>query len=132
MAGREVAERVEFARLISFEYFRGIYLYRDFVDMRKSINGLSAIVSEECGADLFGRSLFVFCNRQRRILKLLYWDSTGFALWTKRLEEARFVWPKRMDSDVIEMSAQALEWLLEGYDVWKLRPHQKLKYEQVS
>lgn len=123
--------KTKLPRLISFESFEGIYLYRGFVDMRKSINGLSAIVSEEFEVDLFGRHLFVFCNRQRRILKLLYWEATGFALWTKRLEEEKFRWPKRWQVDVIEMTAEQLQMLLEGYDIWQLKPHKKLHYSQV-
>ena len=63
-----------------------VYLYRGIVDMRKSINGLSAIVEEELGLSPFGPSLFVFCNRQRDKIKILYWERSGFVLWYKRLE----------------------------------------------
>ncbi|MCP5057482.1 MAG: IS66 family insertion sequence element accessory protein TnpB [bacterium] len=51
-----------------------VYLYRGIVDMRKSIDGLSAIVEQELGLNPFGVQLFVFCNRKRDKIKVLYWD----------------------------------------------------------
>jgi len=58
-----------------------VYLALGETDMRKSVNGLSIIVSECMEQDPFSGHLFVFCNRRRNILKILYWDSNGFALW---------------------------------------------------
>jgi len=118
--------------MVDFEPFDGIYLHRGYVDMRKSINGLSVIVETEMKLELFGKYLFVFCNKRRNKLKILYWDSSGFALWYKRLEQAKFFWPKKLPEDVIKMESFQLRWLLEGYDIWKQKPHQKLSYERVS
>jgi transposase len=115
-----------------FEAFDGIYLHRAAVDMRKSINGLSIIVSEEMELDLFGRYLFVFCNRRKNKLKVLYWDETGFALWYKRLEKDRFRWPLKAADEVITLSAEQLQWLLTGYDILKLKPHKRLQYQRIS
>ena len=78
------------ARLI-LERFEGIWLHRDRVDFRKSVDGLAAIVEQEMGLDVFGPHLFLFCDRRRRRMKVLYWDRTGFALWYKRLEREKFV-----------------------------------------
>jgi hypothetical protein len=64
-----------------------IYLYRDAVDFRKSINGLVMVVEQELALSPFAEALYVFCNRGRDKLKLVYWDKTGFALWYKRLEK---------------------------------------------
>lgn len=114
------------------ESFTGMYLHRDHVDFRKSINGLSVIVEQEMGLDLFGRNLFLFCDRRKKKLKVLYWDDTGFALWYKRLEKDRFVWPRNHSDEVITIDAQQLEWLLTGYDVWKMKPHKKVRYSRVS
>ena len=50
-------------------------------DMRKQINGLSLIVSEQLQQDIFEGHLFLFCNKQRRILKIIYWENNGFCLW---------------------------------------------------
>ncbi len=72
------------------EDFAGIFIHRDRVDMRKSINGLSGVVQEAQMGDLRGSYLFVFCGRRKNTIKVLYWDKSGFALWQKRLEEARF------------------------------------------
>ena len=62
-------------------------------DMRKSINGLSLLVEEEFGLDLFSGSFFAFCNRKRDLVKILYWSGNGFCIWMKRLEEEVFRWP---------------------------------------
>ncbi len=114
-----------------FDAFDGIYLHRGVVDMRKSINGLSLIVSEEMELDLFGRYLFVFCNRRKDKLKLLYWDETGFALWYKRLEKDKFRWPLKATDEVITLSTEQLQWLLTGYDILKLKPHKTLQYQAL-
>ena len=57
-----------------------IYLYRDIVDFRKSINGLALVVEQELERSAFEPALFLFCNRARDKLKILHWDSTGFGL----------------------------------------------------
>ena len=56
-------------------------------DMRKQINGLSIIVSEDLEMDLFEGNLFLFCNKLRKILKIIYWDKTGFCLWSLRINQ---------------------------------------------
>lgn len=114
------------------EAFTGIYLHRGRVDFRKSIDGLAAIVEQEMGLDVFGRNLFIFCDRRKRRLKVLYWDNTGFAMWYKRLEQERFKWPKEHDDEVILINAQEFEWLLGGYDIWRMKPHKKVDYLQMS
>jgi transposase len=113
------------------ELFVGIYLYRDHVDFRKSIDGLSVIVEQELGLTFFGRHLFLFCDRRKRKLKVLYWDDTGFALWYKRLEKDRFIWPRNHAEEVVTIDAQQLEWLLTGYDIWRMKPHEKVNYSRV-
>ena len=117
--------------MLKIETFSGIYLHRDRVDFRKSIDGLAAIVEQEMGLDVFGRHLFLFCNKNRTRLKVLYWDATGFAMWYKRLEQDRFRWPRKHDDNVITIDSQQLEWLLCGYDIWKMKPHEKVNYVQV-
>lgn len=86
--------------------------------MRKSINGLCVIVDQDMGCDLRGHALFIFCNRRRTHMKILYFDRSGFALWLKRLEEAKFPWPSVLEQDVIEMTASDLHLLLEGINIW--------------
>jgi transposase len=62
--------------------------------MRKSIDGLSILVSEKFNLDPFSGHLFVFSNRKQNIVKILYWDCNGFCLWHKRLDRMRNPRPK--------------------------------------
>jgi transposase len=94
-----------------------IFLHRDSVDFRKSINGLSLIVEHELGLDAMNSALYLFVNRAKTKIKILYWDVTGFALWYKRLERNRFKWPSKNSSELLELSNNQLEWLLTGYDI---------------
>jgi len=59
-------------------------------DMRKAVNGLSMLVADYLDLDVFTGNFFVFCNRARTIIKILYWERNGFCLWQKRLEKHRF------------------------------------------
>lgn len=112
--------------------FSEIYLYRPHVDMRKSINGLSQIVSEELGRNPCHGGLFVFISRDRTILKALYWDDTGFALWHKRLEKEKFHWLKARHSEALSITCEQLDWLLAGLDIEEAKPHEKLSYIAFS
>ncbi|MDY0088679.1 MAG: IS66 family insertion sequence element accessory protein TnpB [Coriobacteriia bacterium] len=96
-----------------------IYLARGETDMRKSIDGLAAITKTVLSHDPLSGHLFVFCNRRRDRIKILYWDNTGFWLLHKRLEKGTFAWPLASDdtSKQIEMSASDLAALLGGLDV---------------
>ena len=111
--------------------FKGVYLHRDPVDMRKAINGLSAIVEAAQMGELMGPYLFVFCGRRRDVMKVLYFDKSGFSLWQKRLEKEKFPWPKKFSTETIHISTEQFSWLLDGYDVWKMRPFTELNFERV-
>ena len=114
-----------------FEDAPAVYLHREPVDFRKSINGLAVIVEAQMALSPFSGALFVFCNRKRDKLKLLYWDKSGFALWYKRLEKARFKWPRKLDEAVLTVSEAQLHWLLAGVDITRLEPHQAVFYDSV-
>jgi transposase len=90
-----------------------IYLYRRPCDMRKSFDGLSGLVRSELGADPLSGSLFVFVNRRRNRVKLLYWDRDGLAIWYKRLERGSFRLPDPCAHDG-RMERLELMLLLEG------------------
>ncbi|MCH2535444.1 MAG: IS66 family insertion sequence element accessory protein TnpB [Bdellovibrionales bacterium] len=113
----------------SISAFSNILIHKNPVDMRKSINGLSVIVSEGLKLDLKSPSLFVFTNRRRTHMKILYFDKSGFALWLKRLESSKFSWPKNIDKDVVEISAEDMELLLDGVNVWTR--FEKVDFEHV-
>ncbi len=106
-----------------------VYLHRAPVDFRKAVNGLSVIVEQEMGISPYSEGLFVFCNKSRDRLKVLHWDSTGFVLWYKRLEQAKFKWPLRSDSTVLVISHAELESLLYGLSIER---HKALNYRKVS
>ncbi|WP_275076478.1 IS66 family insertion sequence element accessory protein TnpB [Providencia rettgeri] len=93
-----------------------VYLCANFVDFRKSINGLAALVEAELELPVLSGALFVFCNKARDKLKLLYWDQTGFALWYKRLDKQKFKWPK-LQTPTLNLTEEQLSWLLSGFDV---------------
>ncbi|MUS00141.1 hypothetical protein DIP89_20125, partial [Acinetobacter baumannii] len=99
---------------------------------RKSINGLSLLVEQEMQLSPFSGALFVFCNQQRTRLKVLYWDSTGFCLWYKRLEKDKFRWPRQMPGKILSISEQQWHWLLQGVDIQKITAHQPLHYQSVG
>ena len=86
-----------------------VYLCRDVVDFRKGINGLAILVEEVLQHDPFSEQLFVFCNRKCDKIKILYWERNGFCLWQKRLERARFKWPRRVANEVVTLNGQQLK-----------------------
>jgi len=98
-------------------------------DMRKQINGLSIIVSEDLEMDLFEGNLFLFCNKLGNILKIIYWDKTGFCLWLKRLEKDKFPWPMNCN-EATEITQEQFSFLLQGIDFWNA--HKKLDYSSIS
>jgi transposase len=106
-----------------------IYVRPGVTDMRKAINGLSVVAAEQMEKDPLSGSLFLFCNRERRNLKCLYWDRNGFCLWQKRLERDRFPWPQN-DQAARQISAEELEMLLDGIDFF--RAHRRIEYSAVS
>jgi len=90
-----------------------IFLYRAPCDMRKSFDGLCGLIRCELDADPLSGSLFVFINRRRNMIKSLYWDRDGFAIWFKRLEKGRFNLPDIANSDG-RIDRLQLTLLLEG------------------
>lgn len=105
-----------------------IYLYREPVDFRKSFRGLAAIVELELGHNPFDGGFYAFTNRQRNKIKCLFWERNGFVLYYKSLAEEKFRWPKKCD-DVIALTGQQINWLLDGYDISLLTPHKILQYD---
>ena len=106
-----------------------VYVAVGNTDMRKSINGLSILVEQAMGHNPFSGDLFVFCNRARTIVKILYWDHNGFCIWHKRLEKDRFKWPQSVE-EVIAVDQRQLQWLLSGLDI--AEAHRKLYYKNVA
>ena len=95
-----------------------VYLCLTACDMRKSFDGLHALVREHLELDPFAGHLFVFTSRRRDRIKILYWDRDGFAVWSKRLEEGTYVVPSGEATERRrEITAQELGALLSGIDL---------------
>ena len=75
--------------------------------------------------------MFVFGNRRKDRVKILGWDRNGFWLLQKRLEDARFVWP-RNDGLVVTLTVQQLHWLLDGIDLCAMRGHKQIHYQNAA
>lgn len=107
-----------------------IYVAVGNTDMRKSIDGLSILVSQQLTMDPLSGHLFAFSNRRRTTVKILYWDRNGFCLWQKRLEKEHFRWPASPEG-VLEISHRQLMWLLEGLTIHQHHAHRPLRYTRV-
>jgi len=81
-------------------------------DMRRSINGLTAIVKESFALDPYESAIYVFCNKNRNRLKILEWDGNGFWIYLKRLEGGHFQWPATGDDKTMTLSDDDLYHLL--------------------
>ena len=93
-----------------------IFLVSGVTDLRRSFNGLSAIVQSELQGDPVSGAIYVFINRRRNRVKTLHWDGSGLWVCAKRLEGGRFSWPKS-DEKSISMTSEELTLLLGGIDL---------------
>ena len=110
-----------------------IYLAREPIDLRKSIDGLSVWVSQVLGHDPLQGQVFVFINRRGDKIKLLQWDRNGFWLSYKRLERGQFNWPAAgTDQGLLTVEARQLQWLLEGLGLEQPRAFQPLQGLRVA
>jgi transposase len=95
---------------------------------KHSLKGLTVLIQEGMKGDPFSGSVYIFCNRGRKLLKAIWWDKTGFWLSQKRLEKDRFPWPENR-AEAEELSAESLNMLLAGIDFFKA--HKELYYKRV-
>ena len=95
-----------------------IYIVCGYTDMRKSIDGLCAIISEKLHMDPQRRALYLFCGRRCDRIKILMWEPDGFVLIYKRLsvKEGRYRWPRTRD-EVRNLTWREFDWLLSGIDI---------------
>ncbi|WP_010493869.1 IS66 family insertion sequence element accessory protein TnpB [Paenibacillus elgii] len=107
-----------------------VYLACGSTDLRKSIDGLAALVQEGFGLDPFSPCPFVFCNRERNKLKILYWEHNGFWLFYRRLERGTFQWPSDKER-TFNVSSRELRWLLDGLALRQQQAHSKVTAETV-
>ncbi len=104
--------------MLSFSSAVRIFLAVEPVDMRKSFDGLYAVASERLKEDPLRGGLFVFSNKRRNRLKILFWDGTGLWVLAKRLEKGAFSWPRSAQGGVkLRLKSEALSMLLGGIDL---------------
>ncbi len=107
-------------------FFSRIFLAIDPVDFRKQAHGLALIAESTMNVSgVNEKYLFVFTNRRKTGIEMLYWDTTGYALWWKTLEKEKFRWPKN-SSEVLTIPVKELRWLLERIDISKLKKHEEI------
>jgi len=106
-----------------------IFLRPGYTDLRKAVNGLSGIIEQEMTGEPFSGNVYLFCNRERRLLKAVYWERNGFWLSQKRLEKDKFPWPETSES-AQELNKEELMLLLSGIDFFKA--HKELFYKKVT
>jgi len=108
-----------------------VFLCTQPTDMRKSFAGLRALTTQVLREDPLSGALYVFLNRRGTYVKALYWDRTGFSIWSKRLEQGTF---SRGTSDVIkhEMDVTRLKCWLEGIDVSQVRQRKRFLHKRAA
>jgi transposase len=110
-----------------------IYLAVEPADMRKAFDGLLALAVEHLGRDPLSGGLFVFVNRRRDRMKLLYWDGDGIAIWAKRLEAGTFQMPAvDVQARSVTLSATELTLLLRGIDLGSVRQRKRYRRPRVA
>lgn len=105
--------------MLSFSGSLKIYVALEPCDMRKSFNGLHTAVHEKLKDNPLSGALFLFTNKRRSILKILYWDGSGLWVLAKRLEKGTFSWPQSASGakDKITLTPQALAMLTDGIEL---------------
>lgn len=117
--------------MLSFAGIERVYLACGSTDLRRSIDGLAVIVSQVFRLDPFAPCLFVFCNRRRDKMKILYWDVAGFWLLYRRLEKGRFQWPATSDTTPLAITRRQLQWLLDGLELEQKRAHTEVAARNI-
>lgn len=113
--------------MLSFRSGVRIYISTEPTDMRKGFDGLSAIVENQWETSPLSGDLFVFSNRRQTLLKLIYWDVDGYAIWYKRLESGTFRIPAPNADGRVELTSAKLAMILEGIDIDNTRNRKRYK-----
>lgn len=108
-----------------------VYLCVAPTDLRKQAASLALLVEQSLKRDVFAPALYVFSNARRDRIRILYWERNGLVLWSKRLEQQRFIWPRMSDGETVSMSGGELNQLLDGFDVWA-QGHRELALKRVG
>ena len=107
-----------------------IYIAVGYTDMRKSIDGLSAIVQQNFKMDPCSNNLYIFCGRRSDRIKALLWEGDGFVLLYKRLEDGKFQWP-RDEEEVRKITPPDFRSLLEGLSINQPKAVKKIDIKNI-
>lgn len=102
--------------IINTDEIKNIYVSNRYIDMRKQIDGLSLIVVSQFNLNVLDHSLFIFTNKTRTRIKMLYYESNGFWLFTRRLEHGRFKIKELEEIGAYTITSSQLNWLIEGLE----------------
>jgi transposase len=106
-----------------------IWLCTQPTDMRKSFNGLSALVKSQLEEDPLSGQLFAFINKRKTQMKVLYFDRTGYCIWAKRLEQGQFNFQSKSKGKKL-LSWMQLKLLLEGIKIEKHRQYKRYQHKK--
>ena len=111
-----------------------VFLYRLPTDMRKSFNGLVALTESALKQDPLSGSLFVFVNRRRDRIKILYWGQTGFCIWYQQLQRGTYQLPSEeslQEQETIEVTRSQLSLILDGIDLSSARQRRRFQLSRA-
>ena len=103
----------------AISHFDKIFIHKEYIDFRKGVMSLAAIIQDDMELDPFKNYLFIFTNSSRNRLRIIYWDKTGFVMWYKILERGRYFWPRELDREVININKKILTDLMSGMNPWQ-------------
>jgi len=97
--------------------FQAVYVVCGYTDMRYGIDSLSTLIQSRYKLSVFTpETLFLFCGRRANKIKGLVWEGDGFLLFTKRIDDGRFSWP-RYASEARQLTPQQFDWLMKGFSI---------------
>lgn len=116
--------------MLSITSAQRYFIYSDLADMRKGFDSLSGLVRSEFKMNPLSGDVFIFLSRSRDKIKLLQWQSDGFAIYYKRLEKGRFELPEKNNESCFKISSQQLMLIMEGIKLSSIKKHKR--YEHIS
>jgi transposase len=117
--------------MLSITSAQRYFLHSGKADMRKGFDSLCGIVREEFKMNPLSGDVFIFVSRTRNRIKLLQWQSDGFAMYYKRLEKGRFELPDKSEETSLTISSQELMFIMEGIQLSSVRKHKRYEHAYV-
>lgn len=115
--------------MIIFESETRIFMAREPIDIRKGADNLASLILSRFEMDPYSKSLFIFCNKRHNRLKCLYFDGTGFWMFTKRIDHGTLKWQIDSSTDCPQITEKQFRWLLEGLKPQQKRAFPTIRYE---